>query len=163
MKTLLLNASYEILSLINLRKTIKLFLADKVEIISEWDEYLIEGKMKYPSIARLKYYVRWVPRFANCTRRNLFIRDEGTCQYCSKKLTWKNYTIDHVIPKDQGGGWNWKNLVVSCSTCNNNKGNRTPEEARMTLLKEPKPLNRYVYSNLFDGVDLHEDWKIYIK
>jgi 5-methylcytosine-specific restriction endonuclease McrA len=72
-----------------------------------------------------------------CTRRNLLIRDHATCQYCGKGVSTSDYTIDHVIPRCQGGKTVWDNVVVSCQRCNFPKAGRTPAQAHMTLINKP--------------------------
>ena len=64
------------------------------------------------------------------------------CQYCGKKLPTKELNMDHVIPRDRGGGTSWENVVISCIRCNSKKSNRLPKEAGMRLLKEPKRPSR---------------------
>lgn len=72
------------------------------------------------------------------TKRNLWLRDEGKCQYCNVALILQKATIDHVVPKSRSGDHSWENLVLACGTCNLRKGSRTPNEAGMPLLKKPK-------------------------
>jgi 5-methylcytosine-specific restriction endonuclease McrA len=78
------------------------------------------------------------------TKRNLWVRDEGKCQYCNVELTAQTVTIDHVMPKSRGGEHSWENLVLACGACNVRKGSRTPGEASMPLSRKPtrpKPFN----------------------
>ncbi len=75
------------------------------------------------------------------SRRNIFLRDHSTCQYCGRHFSSKELNIDHVYPRSRGGKNTWENLVLSCFACNTRKADRTPEEARMPLLRIPiKPL-----------------------
>ena len=138
-KTLLLNASYEVLSFIAERKVFKLIFKDKVEVISSWDEIITwdNGKIKYPSILRLKNHVRRNYFNSNFSRKALVKRDRSSCQYCNKKLTASQITIDHVLPRAQGGITSFTNCVICCQICNNYKADRTPEQAKMVLLKKP--------------------------
>jgi 5-methylcytosine-specific restriction endonuclease McrA len=71
------------------------------------------------------------------SRRNIAVRDNSTCQYCGKLLQTKQYTMDHVIPRSQGGVSSWTNLVLACIRCNKYKSGSTPEQAGMTLIKQP--------------------------
>lgn len=71
------------------------------------------------------------------SRRNIFIRDNYTCQYCGKRKSVKELQLEHVIPRAQGGIDSWTNLVCSCGKCNNKKGAKTPKQAGMKLLREP--------------------------
>ena len=74
------------------------------------------------------------------TRKNIFRRDRHICQYCSCKLEGPNATVDHVLPRSRGGKHKWDNVVACCLSCNRKKGDRTPSEAKMDLLSNPKPL-----------------------
>jgi len=162
-KTLLLSASYEVISFIPERKAFKLFFndKDKVEVISSWDDEITwsSGKVKHPSILRLKNYVRRNYYNSNFSRKALVKRDKSTCQFCAKKLVASQITIDHVLPRAQGGVTSFTNCVVSCQICNNKKADRTPEQAKMTLLK--KPTHPSFSSNIYvaDPQEYwHNDW-----
>ena len=72
------------------------------------------------------------------TRHNIFERDKNMCQYCGKHFERKDLNLDHVFPRDRGGQMTWENIVCSCISCNTRKGNRTPVEARMHLIRKPK-------------------------
>jgi 5-methylcytosine-specific restriction endonuclease McrA len=96
-----------------------------------------------------------------CSRKNIILRDENICQYCGGDFHTDDLTMDHVVPKSQGGEKSWENIVASCKPCNQKKGNRTPEQAGMKLLKEPKPLTGPgMLKRRSDS--LHEDWKNYL-
>ena len=162
-KTLLLSASYEVISFIPERKAFKLLFndKDKVEVISSWDENIIwsSGAVKHPSILRLKNHVKRNFFNSNFSRKALVKRDKSTCQFCLKKLTASQITIDHVLPRAQGGITSFTNCVISCQVCNNKKANRTPEQAGMHLHK--KPTHPSFTANLYvsDPQEYwHSDW-----
>jgi len=161
-KTLLLNASYEVLSFIPERKAFKLlFKEDKVEVISDWDEYIVwgTGRIKHPSILRLKSHVRRNYYNSNFSRKALIKRDKSTCQYCAKKLTASQITIDHVLPRAQGGITSFTNCVVCCQVCNNKKADKTPEQAAMVLLKRPAHPSFSSHHYVADPQEYwHKDW-----
>lgn len=138
-KTLLLDASYQMISFLSEKKALKLFFKQKTEIISSWDDYITwgSGKVKYPSILRLKNYIRKNYFNSTFSRKAIVKRDKSTCQYCSSKLTASQVTMDHVLPRAQGGITSFTNCVVSCYSCNNKKADKTPEQAGMLLLKRP--------------------------
>lgn len=79
----------------------------------------------------------FVPRPPMPTKRLIYDRDAGTCAYCGKPVTYPAATLDHVLPLCQGGESTWDNLVCCCTSCNQRKGNRTPEQAHMKLLRRP--------------------------
>lgn len=138
-KTLLLSSTYQVINFIPERKVFKLLFKDKVEVISAWDEtfYWGSGSVKHPSILRLKNHVRKNYFNSNFSRKALIKRDRSTCQYCSRKLTASQITVDHVLPRAQGGITSFTNCVVCCQICNNKKADKTPEQAAMVLLKKP--------------------------
>ena len=70
-------------------------------------------------------------------RENIYLRDDHTCQYCGGLFDRRELTLDHVLPSSKGGPKSWLNVVTSCRPCNQKKGNRTPQQARMPLLKPP--------------------------
>lgn len=113
----------------------------------------------YPSVIRLTAYVRVPYRKIELSRKNLLRRDNNTCQYCGKKST--NLTIDHVVPRSRGGTDCWENLVAACVRCNNVKGNRTPEEAKMGLLKKPTRPHHILFMKQYLG-KVENDWKPFL-
>jgi 5-methylcytosine-specific restriction endonuclease McrA len=145
MGCLALNASFEPLTLVPLRRAIRLVLDRKAEILevdqlrrfrSEREEH------PCPTVIRLVRYVHVPHRFRRqVTNTFLFARDDYICQYCGahrRELRGRQFlTRDHVLPVSRGGENRWENVVTSCSPCNNRKGDRTPEEARMPLLSAP--------------------------
>lgn len=138
-QTLLLSASYEVVSFITERKAIKMLFNDKVEVVSSWDNSCdwVNGSMKLPSILRLKNHIKRNYFNYGFTRQAMVKRDRSTCQFCGKKLVPSQITVDHVKPRAQGGCTSFSNCVVACYECNFKKANRTPEEAGMKLLKTP--------------------------
>jgi 5-methylcytosine-specific restriction endonuclease McrA len=94
------------------------------------------------------------------TRREIFIRDHYSCQYCGMKT--RDLTLDHVVPRHRGGKHTWDNLVSACRTCNHRKGGKSLPEARMTLRRlpyEPKANNVYLFGQYLDDND---DWQKFI-
>ena len=162
MKALLLNSTYEPISFISERRAIKLYVKDKVEVLSSWDSY-IHGDIRLPALVRLVKYVRWVPKKSRFNRMGLFKRDRFTCMYCGKQLKAGELTIDHIIPKSQGGKLNWENCVSACFACNSKKGDRTPEEAGMVLIKSPAVPRADLVGDLCMIDVVHPDWGQYVK
>jgi 5-methylcytosine-specific restriction endonuclease McrA len=165
-KSLLLNNDYQILQFISERKALKLFVKDKVDVISEWhDEEIVfaSGKrMKFPAVLRLKYYVHKKFSHLPFSRRAVFKRDKYICMYCGHHLKTGNATVDHIIPKVLGGVSSFINCVASCFRCNTKKGARTPEEAGMFPINKPVAPNGFVYY-LSDNDRWHDDWNIFLK
>jgi len=94
-------------------------------------------RVRIPDVLLLHVFNDFVRREVRFSRMSIFERDQFTCQYCSKRLPKSQLTIDHVLPVSRGGGDSWENLVLACFHCNVRKGDRTPEEAHMPLLRHP--------------------------
>lgn len=111
----------------------------KVEVVEEYDNQVrsVSLAIRMPAVVRLLRFVRLSKRRPPLSRMNLLARDESQCQYCGKKVHYRDSSIDHVKPRSQGGGTFWKNVVIACHPCNRRKGGRTPHEAKMALLREP--------------------------
>lgn len=134
----LLTQDYEFHDTISKRKAINLmFRPHSVEVIKYTDIEIAEG-IYLPKVLRLvksirKYYgkkVNWSPD-------NLFTRDENICQYCHVVFNKNDLTVDHVLPRSRGGKTEWENCVTACKDCNNLKDDKTPQEAKMFLRRQP--------------------------
>lgn len=136
---LLLSASYEPIRVISWQNAVGLFFLGKVEIIEEYDHQIrsVSMAIKAPAVVRLLRFFRAGRRSPPLSRANVLARDGFRCQYCSQELTTKEATLDHVVPRSQGGKTTWENIVCSCAACNRKKGGRTPKEAHMKLLSKP--------------------------
>jgi 5-methylcytosine-specific restriction endonuclease McrA len=99
------------------------------------------GMLRIPRVLLLHRYGRVPMTTLRLCRRNVYLRDNFTCQYCGHRPTLKELNLDHVTPRSQGGAATWENLVTSCRRCNFRKGGCTPEGAGMRLLSEPKRPN----------------------
>jgi 5-methylcytosine-specific restriction endonuclease McrA len=99
---------------------------------------IVGGALRVPRVLHLLRYERTPRAAVRLTRSNLMLRDEYQCQYCARRPGHRELNVDHVMPRSRGGEDSWDNLVVSCRTCNLKKGRRTPAEAGMKLLNEPK-------------------------
>ncbi len=142
-QTLLLNASYEPLKIIDWRRAMILWCQSKVEIVAEHDREArsVSFTFRLPSVVRLLRFVKVRRRAIDhvpFSRANIYARDGHTCQYCATRLPSDELTFDHVVPVTQGGRKDWENIVTACVTCNRRKGGRTPAEASMTLLRAPQ-------------------------
>ncbi|MDH4066164.1 MAG: HNH endonuclease [Acidobacteriota bacterium] len=141
-QTLLLNATFEPLKVVNWQKAVTLWCQGKVEIIAHHDREVraVSFSFKLPSVIRLLRYVRIKHRFdyVPFSRANIYARDEYTCQYCAEVFSTHDLTFDHVVPVSQGGRKDWENIVTCCVSCNRRKGGRTPPEAGMRLVRPPR-------------------------
>ncbi|MFC1791146.1 HNH endonuclease [Gemmatimonadota bacterium] len=145
MGCLALNASFEPLTIVPVRRAVRLVLDRKAEILEVDDERAFRSEraeIPFPLVIRLVRFVQVPRRFRRqVTNTFLFARDSYSCQYCGRhrsELRGRQFlTRDHILPLSRGGGNTWKNVVTSCSPCNNRKGGRLPGEAGMRLLSEP--------------------------
>ncbi len=123
----------------------------------------VNQQVVVPTVLLLRGYDRMLMQEMKFNRRNLLERDDYRCQYCGKNLPAKELNMDHVVPRDRGGGTTWENVVISCIKCNSKKSNRSPKEAGMRLLKEPKrPPRRPFMSSLY-GKPMEETWTHFIQ
>jgi 5-methylcytosine-specific restriction endonuclease McrA len=90
-----------------------------------------------PRIVRVLTFAKLPRQEVKFNRRNIFARDNNTCQYCGKKYSPSELSLDHVIPRFQGGVSTWDNIVCACLKCNVRKGGRTPTEAGLRLIRPP--------------------------
>ncbi|MGQ9479941.1 HNH endonuclease [Chloroflexus sp.] len=162
-RVLVLNASYEPLQLISVRRALVLLLQEKAELVEAAMQQLRAQSVTYsvPLVIRLVRYIR-IPRQLRlpCSRRAVFARDRETCQYCGQQPGRNNLTMDHVIPRSQGGQTTWENVVTACRDCNHRKGGRTPEQANMVLLSTPRQ-PQYLAFALLGELERHDVWRKY--
>lgn len=135
--TLVLNASFEPLSTVTLRRAVVLVMQDKAVVEQAHPGLRMRAatvEIPVPQVIRLSRYVR-VPfrRQAPWSRRGVLVRDRHRCAYCGRRAT----TVDHVVPRSHGGTDSWLNTVAACAEDNHSKADRTPEQAGMRLLSKP--------------------------
>ncbi|MEJ2055100.1 MAG: HNH endonuclease [Calditrichaceae bacterium] len=160
-KVLVLNQNYEPFSLCTTKRAVILLFLNKVQLVERYSESIhsISSEMPSPSVVRLGRYVHKPHKRVQLNRKNILKRDKNICQYCGHNS--QPMTIDHIIPKCFGGKDTWDNLVCACPKCNRNKGNQTPEQAGMKLLKQPvKPSHLFYLHNLIGNPPA--SWKQYL-
>jgi len=157
---LVLNATYEPLSIVPARRAVCLVLSDKAEVLHDDGTLVHSAHWAVPSplVIRLRYMVR-VPfhRRSSLSRRAVFARDESRCQYCGSHAD----SIDHVVPRSKGGPHEWDNVVAACRPCNLRKRDRSPEEAGMRLARRPAPPREMAWVVVSVG-RVPEAWKPYL-
>ena len=99
--------------------------------------HTVRFQIAVPRIIRLLGYDKLPRQDVKFNRRNIYARDSNKCQYCGKRLPTTELSLDHVVPRSQGGKTTWDNIVCCCVKCNVKKGGRTPEQAHMPLLYAP--------------------------
>ncbi|MBI4404382.1 MAG: HNH endonuclease [Deltaproteobacteria bacterium] len=140
--TLLLNAGFEPLRIVPWQRAFVLFFQGKVEVLEEYGAivHTVAREYRIPAVIKLH---RWVnlkrrPPIIRFSRSNLYARDHYRCQYCYAIFPERALTLDHVMPAVRGGKKTWENIVTACISCNQKKGNRTPDEAGLKLLRRPQ-------------------------
>jgi len=134
------------------------------EIIdSAQTEFIRSGRYKHfrPRVVRLNNFKKSPNYFIKLSRRAIYDRDAGICQYCGIEVDRKSFTIDHVYPRSRGGKTVWSNIVVCCKDCNNSKDDMTPEEANMRLIKDPVKPGIGNFSTIYR--DEFKFWKDFMK
>jgi 5-methylcytosine-specific restriction endonuclease McrA len=161
---LVLNATYEPISVVSTRRAVVLLLKEKAELVEAAEAVLRAENltMRMPLVIRLVYFVR-IPYKVSLpvTRRTVLARDHYTCLYCGRQPARKDLTVDHVVPRSRGGRTVWENVVTACQRCNGRKGDRTPQEAGMAVLSDPaRP--RYVALALVEASEVRQAWDKYL-
>jgi 5-methylcytosine-specific restriction endonuclease McrA len=158
---LVLNQDFSALTICSVQRAIVLIHLRKAEAVEVREDAFIRStsmRFPWPSVVRLRGYVRVPYRRILLSRKNVLRRDGQRCQYCGNR---DSLTVDHVYPKSRGGPDTWENLVAACVPCNNRKGNRTPDEANMKLRRRPFRPSHVMFIRDYVG-SLEETWKPYL-
>ncbi len=163
---LLLNATYEPLRVVSWQKAVILLTKGKVEVLAAHDRVIrgVSVRLPLPSVLRLHRPVR-IPRRVHhvpFSRTNIYLRDKYRCQYCSRRLSEAEATLDHVVPVSQGGRKDWDNIVTCCIDCNRRKGGKTPEQAGLRLLRRPRRPYYLPALRISLGPEVPESWRAFI-
>ena len=189
---LVLNRLFMAVHVVTVRKAFTLLCRDCAAVVSYEDDHyqtydfdgwteLSQLKMEYelthpeddwvrtvslviqvPRIIRLLFYDRLPERGVKLNRRNIFARDSGRCQYCGKRFATSELSLDHVVPRSQGGQSLWGNLVCSCTRCNVRKGGRTPLQAGMKLIRRPFKPKRSPVIHMRLRNEKYRSWKQFL-
>lgn len=157
---LVLNRNWVAVHVCNVRRAISLVCQDMARVVASdyrihdfdsWrelslhvqahgDQYIHTPNFRIlvPEVILLTGFNRMPPRTVKFNRRNIYMRDHYTCQYCGIRPAKEELTIDHVVPRSRGGRSTWENVVLACQCCNSQKGSLLPGEAGMHLLKPAK-------------------------
>lgn len=122
----------------------------------------VRFEIAVPRVIRLLTYDRLPRTRVRLNRRNLFARDANRCQYCGRRFRTTELSIDHVLPRSRGGRTLWTNVVCACMKCNVRKGGRTPDEAHMKLIREPKQPRFSPVISLHAGNEKYRSWKQFL-
>ena len=187
---LVLNRHYVAIHVVNVRRAFTLLAKELAEVVSiedgQWVGYDFDSwqsvsefranfkepdqdwirtcrcEIQVPRILRLFGYDRMPRSSVKFNRRNLFARDGNRCQYCFGKFPLSELSIDHVVPRSQGGRTTWENVVCACVACNVRKGGRTPTEARMALKNKPVKPKTSPLVTLKLGSSKYQSWRAFL-
>jgi len=135
-----------------------LLFKGKADGVENSKRHINDGRFILPLVIKLKEYVPIPYNGVVFTRKNIFLRDNYTCQYCGKN---GNLTIDHVVPRSRGGDDAWENVVACCVRCNNRKGDRIPEEEGMKLIGTPYKPPSSLYLQVTRQSSVPSSWYSY--
>ncbi|MSU77526.1 MAG: HNH endonuclease [Gemmataceae bacterium] len=119
-------------------------------------------EIQVPRVIRLTSYEKVPKHTVKFNRRNIFARDNNQCQYCGKRFSTSDLSLDHILPRSQGGGSSWENIVCACIDCNVRKGGRTPKQAHMGLIRKPEKPKRSPMLNLKLTSKKYQSWKTFL-
>ena len=159
---LVLNSLYQAVQVTGVQRAFRLFYAGRARAVApDFNSYDFENwcdlplglegadssmplirtptrTIRIPTVIQLIHFSKLPNCEVRFNRRNIFIRDRNRCQYCGKVKPQRELNLDHVVPQSRGGKSTWENVVCACIPCNTKKGNRTPLEASMRLIRQPK-------------------------
>ena len=189
-KVLVLNKLYMAMRVVSAKRAFSLLVCDHAEVIDidngqylsydfeSWTEIselqhefepdrhdwvrTVQLDIAVPKVIRLLGYDRLPQQLVKLNRRNLFARDRNQCQYCGRSFPTSELSIDHVLPRAQGGKDTWENLVCACVRCNAKKGGRTPEQARLKLTRAPVRPRRNPLITMRMGHEKYETWRTFL-
>lgn len=131
---------------------------------AEHDDWVraVGYELQAPRVIRLTQCDRMPRQGLRFNRRNVFARDTNRCQYCGEQFPMSELSLDHVVPRSRGGTTTWENIVCACVKCNVRKGGRTPQEARMQLIRHPARPKRSPLLAIKLGNPKYESWKNFV-
>jgi 5-methylcytosine-specific restriction endonuclease McrA len=160
---LILNVTFEPMHVCSTKRALALVLSGKAEIVINGRGTIRSATSEFeiPSVIKLSHMVRRPrPRIA-LSKREILRRDDYTCQYCGRKM--RTLTLDHVVPRRQGGGHTWENLVAACSPCNRRKGGKLADEADMALNRLPFEPSASAAYRFGTHLEQRQEWAQFIE
>jgi 5-methylcytosine-specific restriction endonuclease McrA len=159
---LVLNANFQPINVTSTFRAINMVLAERAILVMNGRGFIhsVSQRFPLPSVIRLTHMIKRPRPFVKLTRKEIFRRDNFTCQYCGRKKS--TLTVDHVIPRRLGGQTDWDNVVAACPRCNHLKGGMTPKKSGMYPMKQPKrPPNSATY--LFGKhLNQNQEWEDFL-
>ena len=159
---LVLNQNYEPFNICQARRAVVLLYQGKADMLENGSGFIhsVSYAFPLPSVIRLAHLIKRPRPERKLTRREVFTRDQYTCQYCG--VVAKQLTLDHVIPRYQGGQHTWENVVSACVSCNRRKAGSTPQEAGMRLARRPSPPRGNFPFHIPYHLQIRNEWQQYL-
>jgi 5-methylcytosine-specific restriction endonuclease McrA len=159
---LVLNQSYEPLTICRVRRAVVLIYHGKAEMLENGVGFIhtVSNSFPVPSVIRVAYMIKRPRRERKLTRCEVFNRDRYTCQYCGKET--RQLTLDHIIPRYRGGQHTWENVASACVPCNRRKAGKTPQEARMRLTRPPSYPHGRTFFIPYQYQQTKSEWQKYL-
>lgn len=164
-RVLKLDSSYRPIQVISWQEAISMVLVGRATLVESRSDVNVRSATKsypVPSVISINRYVNKSRISLRVTRKNLFWRDNYTCQYCRLRFSKSELTIDHVTPKSAGGPKTWENIVAACRKCNQKKGSKLPREANMIPMRRPQTPSPAMFCDFADSI-IDETWKKYLE
>jgi 5-methylcytosine-specific restriction endonuclease McrA len=173
MESLVLNYSSIPVSIVPCRRAVTLVMSEKAVVLESYPDIFMRSSstvMPMPSVIQCtssKYFPKKYVSILPFTRKNVYIRDHGCCQYCGHKVGLSSFSFDHVIPQCRGGKTCWDNIVICCMKCNSEKGSKSVNRYKRQLLRQPfaPRLNKAAPAHLVNKIAMeipHETWVDYV-
>jgi 5-methylcytosine-specific restriction endonuclease McrA len=140
MSTLVLNRAWQADRVVSWQEAMRLIFSGRAEVVENHNDRFVKTVTRVfhtPAVIRMLVGQIIKNDRIKLSRRRVWIRDNGKCQYCNQAVSMTSMTYDHVLPRSRGGKTTWDNIVLACSSCNLGKGDKTPNEAGMALVKRP--------------------------
>lgn len=160
-QVLLLSMSYTPLTILPWRKAVNLVIGrNRAEVLSEY----IDGASSVFNASVIRLTVHSPDPFLifkrqKFSKKSTFVRDKFECQYCGAKVSMRDGTLDHILPRSRGGTTSYMNCVTACKPCNSRKDAKTPGEARMPLLSVVRYPNM---NDIFHATHIPQEWSAYL-
>ena len=164
LKTLKLDSSYRPIAILNVFDAFTTLYCERANLVEAYPNIKIRStyqEFEVPSVISLNKYIKRDKLFLKCNRENIFWRDNNICQYCSKKFPETFLTLDHVSPRSKGGPKTWENIVTSCKSCNQRKGDKLPYEINMLPIRLPQKPAPHIFK-IIQQTNIPDQWLKYL-
>ncbi len=163
-KVLKLDSSYRPVQIVDIYEAFSMLFLGRANLVEAYDgEFLnsVNESFPIPCVIALNKYIKRDKLTLKCNKKNIFWRDNNTCQYCGDKYSEADLTMDHVTPRSLGGPKTWENIVTSCFRCNQRKGNKLPFQVNMRPLKNPVQPTSDIF-HVLERDNFHDKWIPYL-